>query len=96
MLINKSIEIDLEAIKRRVTRKQMDAMSEEEKAKLMRDTIDNVQKALFAMSFATLKFGKHADECTDEDICNCGLSSLQGLAIELMEYFEPIRKESIN
>jgi hypothetical protein len=47
------------------------------------------------LAYAVLKYGKHEETCTDENVCNCELSSIQHMAADLIGHFEAmVQKES--
>lgn len=60
----------------------------EERAEFIKRSIDVIKRRSFMLAFAVIKYGKHDESCTDEEVCTCHFTPVQELALNTIEALE--------
>lgn len=76
-----------------MTREEFEALPIEERVELAAKTVDKATTLAMTMARALLMYGEHKPTCTDEKVCNCGLSPIQHFCADILDHFAVLEKE---
>ena len=81
----KFVEIDLDEDHPEPSLEEFEKMNNSQRRDVVIRSLNMMKKRMFLISAALLRFGKHDPSCTDENVCNCGYSPVESLAMSLMD-----------
>lgn len=83
----KYVELKIEDIPE-MTSEEFLKLPLKERAEYIKRSIEAIKHRSFALAFGIIKFGKHDESCTDENVCTCHFTPVQELALNTIEALE--------